>query len=543
MACEKIVETEGPKTRIVDNKGRRGAHEFTYDHSYPWDTEQEKVYDELGKPIVDSALSGFNGTIFAYGQTGSGKTWSMMGGDNGEYPGIVPRMVRDLFERIEVKKKEDPQLEFLITVSFLEIYKEAIKDLLNPSDKKLRIRQDSKLGTFVQDLATIVVNDADAVLKLIDEGNRVRQVAETKMNARSSRSHSCFTIKVEQHKEEETKVGTQTQKTTTNVAAKINLVDLAGSERADKTGASGATLREGASINKSLMTLGLVISELVKGGSKHIPYRDSQLTRLLQESLGGNSITVMLAAISPADDNFDETLSTLQFADRAKKIKNTAKKNQDVNQAIIEELRDEIEELRKQLEEARRGGGGAAATPVSGAGSSGDLSDAAKAAESERVRALEEKIQALSHAKEQDWKKQQELSRKFEEERRKNLANESRVRSVMKTIREDNRALLKRMQELMQQHTKLQKQKEKVKAEFKRKRKELRQLMSGWEELHQMDGETTDGPHAEQMAQILDEIQVVRPEHDELFEELQGLEKQIQENEDAQMDERANAAA
>lgn len=332
------------------------------------------------------------------------------------------------------------------------------------------------------------------------------------MNARSSRSHSCFTIKVEQHKEEETKAGGQTQKTTTNVAAKINLVDLAGSERADKTGASGATLREGASINKSLMTLGLVISLLVGGKSKHIPYRDSQLTRLLQESLGGNSITVMLAAISPADDNFDETLSTLQFADRAKKIKNTAKKNQDVNQAVIEELRDEIEELRKQLEEARKGGGGdgaggGLATPSSGAGAGdGEMSEEAKARESERVRALQEKIEALSHAKEQDWRKQQELSRKFEEERRKNLANESRVRSVMKTIREDNRALLKRMQELMQQHTKLSKQREKAKAEFKKKRKELRQLMAGWEELHQLDGETTDGPHAEEMAQILDEI-------------------------------------
>lgn len=179
MNCEKIVETDGAKTLIEDNKGRRGTHTFTYDHSYPWDTEQTLVYDELGRPIVDSALSGFNGTIFAYGQTGSGKTWSMMGGDKGEHPGIVPRMVRDLFERIEAKKTEDPKLEFLITVSFLEIYKEQIKDLLNPSDKKLRIRQDSKLGTFVQDLATIVVTDADAVLKLIDEGNRVRQVAET----------------------------------------------------------------------------------------------------------------------------------------------------------------------------------------------------------------------------------------------------------------------------------------------------------------------------------------------------------------------------
>jgi len=277
------------------------------------------------------------------------------------------------------------------------------------------------------------------------------------------------------------------------------------------------------------MTLGLVISLLVEGKSKHIPYRDSQLTRLLQESLGGNSITVMLAAISPADDNFDETLSTLQFADRAKKIKNTAKKNQDVNQAVIEELRDEIEELRKQLEEARKGSGGGAlaAAPASGAGGNDEDNEAAKKAESDHVRALEEKIRALDHAKEQDWKKQQEISARFEEERRKNLANESRVRSVMKTIREDNRALLKRMQELMQQHTKLSKQRERTKTEFKKKRKELRQLMSGWEEMHQMDGETTDGPHAEQMAQVLDEIQVVRPEHDELFEHLQGLEKAI----------------
>ena len=192
----------------------------------------------------------------------------------------------------------------------------------------------------------------EEVSKLIGQGNKVRRVAATNMNDRSSRSHSCFIIRIEQKEKEDMGNGKERE---TKLSAKINLVDLAGSERAEKTGASGERLKEGAMINKSLSTLGNVINALAKGKDEHIPYRDSKLTRLLQQSLGGNSLTVMIATISPADDNHDETLSTLQYASRAKAIKNKTKKNEDITQQIIRELREEIAELRRKLNEAQQG--------------------------------------------------------------------------------------------------------------------------------------------------------------------------------------------
>ena len=248
-----------------------------------------------------------------------------MQGAEGELQGIIPRMNTALFERVTEEKRAKTSVQFLVTASYFEIYNEIIFDLLDPTDRKkkpaaakggLEIKEHPVLGVYVKGLQEIVVDSPDKMQALIDQGMGSRTTASTQMNADSSRSHSVFTIKV--HKkdlDDESK----------NVFAKVNLVDLAGSERVKSTGATGATLKEGANINKSLSALGNVINALVESakGKKgnFVPYRNSKLTRVLQESLGGNSITAMLAALSPAACNFEETLSTLKYANRAKAIK------------------------------------------------------------------------------------------------------------------------------------------------------------------------------------------------------------------------------
>lgn len=262
------------------------------------------VYNDLALPLLTKAFDGYNGTIFAYGQTSSGKTHTMMGYD-GDL-GIIPRMNMDIFKRI--KDLTTDQRKFLIEVSYLEIYNEQINDLLCLSDEKLTIRENPKLGVYVEGLSHFIVSSPEQLNQYIDQGNQVRRVASTNMNNRSSRSHSCFIIKVDQ---KQTVIEGDTQKET-SLEAKINLVDLAGSERAAKTGATGDTLKEGAAINKSLSALGNVINALTDPKkNKHIPYRDSKLTRLLQTSLGGNALTIMIAAVSPAKVNYEETISTL----------------------------------------------------------------------------------------------------------------------------------------------------------------------------------------------------------------------------------------
>lgn len=424
------ISMSGNTTTITKHsEGKEGdARQFTYDQSYWWDEAQDKVYNDLGKGTIEKAIEGFNGTVFAYGQTGSGKTYSMMG-YNGD--GIIPRLNKDLMVAVKTARETDPSNEFLVTVSYLEIYNEVVKDLLNPSDKHLKIREHPDMGIYVEGLAELVVENEDSIAELIEQGNKVRAVAATQMNARSSRSHSCFTIKINQRKKEDLGNG---QERTTKLASKLNLVDLAGSERAGKTGASGAQLKEGAAINKSLSALGNVISTLSSGKrGAHIPYRDSKLTRLLQESLGGNSRTVMIATISPAVDNYEETMTTLKYAERAKKIENKAKRNEDVSQKVIRQLKEEIEELRRQL---------AAAAAAGGSKKSSNLEDDEE--EDEAYLAMEEKIANLERAKKETWEEKQKLSMAFQQEREKNLKNENYVRNVMQTVKQENVDLIKR---------------------------------------------------------------------------------------------------
>uniref|UniRef100_A0AAX7UUA2 Kinesin family member 13Bb n=1 Tax=Astatotilapia calliptera TaxID=8154 RepID=A0AAX7UUA2_ASTCA len=330
---------------------------FAYDYCF-WsmdDSQKDKfagqdvVFQCLGESLLDNAFMGYNACIFAYGQTGSGKSYTMMG--SSEQPGLIPRLCSSLFSRTEKEAREGES--FTVEVSYMEIYNEKVRDLLDPkgSRQALRVREHKVLGPYVDGLSRLAVTSYEDIESLMSEGNKSRTVAATNMNEESSRSHAVFNI-ILTHTLMDLRSGTSGEK-----VSKLSLVDLAGSERAAKTGAAGERLKEGSNINKSLSTLGLVISALADHGagknkSKFVPYRDSVLTWLLKDSLGGNSRTAMVATISPAADNYDETLSTLRYADRAKNIVNHAVVNEDPNARIIRELREEVEKLKEQLTEA-----------------------------------------------------------------------------------------------------------------------------------------------------------------------------------------------
>ncbi|XP_033314082.1 kinesin-like protein unc-104 isoform X14 [Bombus bifarius] len=356
-----IIEMSGNTTSILNPKAPPGSKDalksFNYDYSYfsmdPNDanySSQLMVYKDIGEEMLEHAFEGYNVCIFAYGQTGAGKSYTMMGKQEEGQEGIIPQICKDLFRKISRNSNEC--LKYSVEVSYMEIYCERVRDLLNPKNKgNLRVREHPLLGPYVEDLSKLAVMSYQDIHDLIDEGNKARTVAATNMNETSSRSHAVFTIFFTQQKQDSA-TGLVTEK-----VSKISLVDLAGSERADSTGAKGTRLKEGANINKSLTTLGKVISALAEIATKKkkkadfIPYRDSVLTWLLRENLGGNSKTAMIAAVSPADINYDETLSTLRYADRAKQIVCKAVVNEDANAKLIRELKEEIQKLRELLKQ------------------------------------------------------------------------------------------------------------------------------------------------------------------------------------------------
>ncbi|XP_066137226.1 kinesin-like protein KIF1A isoform X1 [Saccopteryx bilineata] len=357
-----IIQMSGSTTTIVNPKQpKETPKSFSFDYSYwshtsPEDinyASQKQVYRDIGEEMLQHAFEGYNVCIFAYGQTGAGKSYTMMGKQEKDQQGIIPQLCEDLFSRINDTTNDN--MSYSVEVSYMEIYCERVRDLLNPKNKgNLRVREHPLLGPYVEDLSKLAVTSYNDIQDLMDSGNKARTVAATNMNETSSRSHAVFNIIFTQKRHDaETDV-------TTEKVSKISLVDLAGSERADSTGAKGTRLKEGANINKSLTTLGKVISALAEmdsGPNKNkkkkktdfIPYRDSVLTWLLRENLGGNSRTAMVAALSPADINYDETLSTLRYADRAKQIRCNAVINEDPNNKLIRELKDEVTRLRDLL--------------------------------------------------------------------------------------------------------------------------------------------------------------------------------------------------
>ncbi|KAK1159260.1 kinesin-like protein KIF3A isoform X2 [Acipenser oxyrinchus oxyrinchus] len=316
---------------------------FTFDTVFGQDSKQLDVYNLTARPIIDSVLEGYNGTIFAYGQTGTGKTFTMEGVRAvPELRGIIPNSFAHVFGHIA---KAEGDTRFLVRVSYLEIYNEEVRDLLGKDQmQRLEVKERPDVGVYIKDLSGYVVNNADDMDRIMTLGHKNRSVGATNMNEHSSRSHAIFTITIECS--EKGVDGDQHVR-----MGKLHLVDLAGSERQGKTGSTGQRLKEATKINLSLSTLGNVISALVDGKSTHVPYRNSKLTRLLQDSLGGNSKTMMCANIGPADYNYDETISTLRYANRAKNIKNKARINEDPKDAMLRQFQKEIEDLKKKLKE------------------------------------------------------------------------------------------------------------------------------------------------------------------------------------------------
>ncbi|RWS29990.1 osmotic avoidance abnormal protein 3-like protein [Leptotrombidium deliense] len=316
------------------------AKSFTFDGAYFTDSTTENIYNEIVFPLVESVTEGYNGTVFAYGQTGCGKSFTMQGVSSpASQRGIIPRSFEHIFEAISTTEFT----KFLVHASYLEIYNEEIRDLLGQDTrKKLELKEHNETGVYVCGLSMHAVHNVHQCEEVMEQGWKNRSVGATLMNADSSRSHSIFTVYVE-------RMDTDSSSENSIRKGKLNLVDLAGSERQAKTGASGDRLKEATKINLSLSALGNVISALVDGKSKHIPYRDSKLTRLLQDSLGGNTKTLMVACLSPADNNYDETLSTLRYANRAKNIQNKPKVNEDPKDALLRQYQEEIQRLKAML--------------------------------------------------------------------------------------------------------------------------------------------------------------------------------------------------
>ncbi|KDO35090.1 hypothetical protein SPRG_01155 [Saprolegnia parasitica CBS 223.65] len=357
-------------------------HSFSFDHVYDQHSTQRAVYENTAKAVVESSLEGYNATIFAYGQTGTGKTYTMegfnsSGGSSLEDRGIIPRAIEQIF--LHIQANVSARMRFLVRASYLQIYNESISDLLKPERNNLTIREDKKRGVFVEGLSEWVVRSPEEIYGLMERGGAMRATGSTKMNEISSRSHAVFIIIAEQSQtmyvdtsgkeialEEFTAlVNSQPTRDRTKLESlvrqsfkvgKLNLVDLAGSERVRLSGATGQRLEESKKINQSLSALGNVIAALTDArGRQHIPYRDSKLTRILEDSLGGNCKTTMMAMISPALEAIVESLSTLKFANRAKNIKNEARVNEDLDQkSLLRKYERELKRLRAELEEKNR---------------------------------------------------------------------------------------------------------------------------------------------------------------------------------------------
>ncbi|XP_070972414.1 kinesin-like protein KIF3B [Oncorhynchus clarkii lewisi] len=345
MDNDNILEVNTKLGQITLRNPRASPEEpmksFTFDAVYDSESKQSDIYDDTVRPLVDSVLQGFNGTILAYGQTGTGKTFTMLGMPTDNERGIIPNSFNHIFTQISRSQNQ----QYLVRASYLEIYREEVRDLLcKDNNKKLDLKENPDSGVYVKDLSSVVSKNVTEIEHVMNIGDQSRSVGFTNMNERSSRSHAIFMITVECSEkgadgEDHIRVG------------KLNMVDLAGSERQRKTGANGERLKEATKINLSLSALGNVISALVDGKSTHIPYRDSKLTRLLQDSLGGNAKTVMVATLGPASKNYEESLTTLRYADRAKNIKNKPKINEDPKDALLREFQEEITRLKAQLEE------------------------------------------------------------------------------------------------------------------------------------------------------------------------------------------------
>ncbi|THD29121.1 Kinesin-II 95 kDa subunit [Fasciola hepatica] len=519
------IEMHNPKGQ-PDDAPRR----FTFDAVYGEDSNQRELYDETFRELINSVLEGFNGTIFAYGQTGTGKTFTIQGvKDDPELRGVMPNSFDHIFEHIAASK----DAQYLVRASYLEIYKEEIRDLLHRDQSKhLEIKEKPDSGIYVKDLSSVLTKSIAEIQKVMNIGYQNRSVGATNMNEHSSRSHAIFIVTIEC-----SRIGTDGEQHIR--VGKLNLVDLAGSERQSKTLSEGERLKEATKINLSLSTLGNVISALVDGKSTHIPYRDSKLTRLLQDSLGGNAKTVMVANIGPASYNYDETLNTLRYANRAKNIKNKPKINEDPKDALLREYQSEIERLKAMLKaksagiprgpgkSSRRGKprNGAASEEMSSeeAGTEDDLEGIEAYMQAEQEKLSAEKVAIMndqSLVAEEKSRLLDELKLKetrLQEEKAQTQQLESKLRAMESKLLRGDQSIVEhtRMQEatLAQQRSKMAEQRKREREIVARMREEegsMANLQEGFSSLKQ-------------------EVEINTRRLRKLFEKLQEVKQEINE--------------
>ena len=460
--CIVNVDMDIGSIQVYNPQNIKELKSFTFDHTYDWRATQQLIFEQTALPILESIMEGYNGTIFAYGQTGTGKTYTMEGNDNETDKGIIPRSIDWIFNNI----KNYPAQQFLVRVSFVEIYNEEVRDLLSKTKRqKLNVREKDKVF-YVENVTVIQAENSNMTLDIMKAGRVNRATGATKMNPGSSRSHSIFSITVEsstldEQGEAHYKVG------------KLNLVDLAGSERQSKTESTGERFIEATKINLSLTCLGSVINKLVSGKQQYIPYRDSKLTMLLQDSLGGNTKTVMIANVGPADYNYDETLNTLWYASRAKKIKNKPRINEDPKDALLRQYQEEIELMKKKLLAM-----GKADLVMQISGNSGvgkniineekQIQKAIEDMENERRQFKAQSEAEINKIKEQKNKSEEEKKKLIEEIKKKNEEN-----NIKKKEGEELLAKYKKIKGQMIKGDDTQKKVKEQEIEIRRQREEL----------------------------------------------------------------------
>ncbi|KAM4650077.1 kinesin-like protein KIF3B isoform 1-T1 [Amazona ochrocephala] len=526
---ERVVNVDVKLGQVSVKNPRGTAHElpktFTFDAVYDWNSKQVELYDETFRPLVDSVLQGFNGTIFAYGQTGTGKTYTMEGvrGDP-EKRGVIPNSFDHIFTHISRSQNQ----QYLVRASYLEIYQEEIRDLLSKDQaKRLELKERPDTGVYVKDLSSFVTKSVKEIEHVMNVGNQNRSVGATNMNEHSSRSHAIFVITIECSElgldgENHIRVG------------KLNLVDLAGSERQAKTGAQGERLKEATKINLSLSALGNVISALVDGKSTHIPYRDSKLTRLLQDSLGGNAKTVMVANIGPASYNVEETLTTLRYANRAKNIKNKPRVNEDPKDALLREFQEEIARLKAQLEkrsigkrkrrERRREGGEEEEDTEEGEDEADDKDDYWR--EQQEKLEIEKKAIVEDHSlvAEEKMRLLKEKEKKMEDLRREKEATEM-LSAKIKAMESKLLVGGKNIVDHTNEQQKILEQKRQEIAEQKRREREIQQQMESRDEETLELKETYSSLQQEvdiktkKLKKLFSKLQAVKAENHDLQEE------------------------
>lgn len=512
-----VVEIYSPKD---DNK--TNGKIFTYDAVYDCHASQKDIYDESVYPLVNSVLEGFNGTIFAYGQTGTGKTYTMEGTDIADNKGIIPRSFEQIFTHIS----RTSNMQYLVRASYLEIYQEEIRDLLDTTPKKrYELRESVDTGVYVKDLQSFVCKSVNEIEHVMSIGNQNRTIGATNMNEHSSRSHAIFIVTIEMS-DVNSELKNQVR------VGKLNLVDLAGSERQCKTGSSGTRLKEASKINLSLSALGNVISALVDGKGQHIPYRDSKLTRLLQDSLGGNSKTLMVANIGPASYNYEESLTTLRYANRAKNIKNKPRINEDPKDALLRQYQEEIARLKSLLENAANSGSIISKKRKKKKDGVGDISSDEQTHE-ERITEEEESLNKqekslLNSETEMPENERQELLHEIEK-RKAQLAEEKKIaEDLSNRIQAMESKLLRGGKNIIDHTNEQQKALEQRNVEImERKRREVQM-----KQILEMKEETMEGIR-ETYATLQQEVEAKNYKVRKLYHKLQSTRQEIADTVDA----------